>query len=257
MLTRCPVRTQYPMLARHSVRTWHSVLRGDRRHVLAAWILADTEALAHPDSAGTKHAPQFAGARQVDAITRAQREVLVIAGKVADRLAAAASVPAGRCRIRFRAGVQAGRIAATWCREPVIWIRPYGHLLGVLPRRADALGELRQLVPASLADSREGYRVPGQIQRDLIWLPGSVTAAHCLDRQHRTINATQRPHNGTLTSRCPNATPPAPEAQHQALSGPPRHVLPRYGRQQVRPGANTLRYGCGITGPIAPVVQHP
>jgi hypothetical protein len=47
-------------------------------------------------------------------------------------------------------------------REPVIGIGPRCSKPGIDASLTDALGELGQLVTASLADGRERYGVPGQ-----------------------------------------------------------------------------------------------
>jgi hypothetical protein len=102
----------------------------------------DADAVADPYRTGAKHAPQFTRARQVDALTGAQREVLVITRQVAIQVAPAGCVPPAAC---FSAGTG---IRAS--REPVVRIWPLGGLVGILTRGADALGEIRQLVAAAL-----------------------------------------------------------------------------------------------------------
>ncbi|HEY2312708.1 MAG TPA: hypothetical protein VGH96_03765 [Streptosporangiaceae bacterium] len=87
----------------------------------------------------------------------------MIAWEVADGLTAAASVPASGCRIGSGASIQPACLASAGSREPVVRIRPGSCLLRILPCRADAIRQLRQLVSTSLADSRERHRVSGQI----------------------------------------------------------------------------------------------
>jgi hypothetical protein len=153
---------RYPVLVGHPVLPRHRMLAGLK--VLAVVRLPDANALANPDRTGAKHAPQLSRTRQVDAFTGAQREVLVIAGGVTGSMT---SVPPPRW-ITSVAGARPARLTAARRREPVVGIRPDGSLLRILPGRADALGEFRQVVSTSLADSRERHRVPGQVQRDLV-----------------------------------------------------------------------------------------
>jgi hypothetical protein len=142
------------------------------RYVLSRWPVprlrarASTHALAEPHRAGPQHAAQLAGARQVSPVAREQREVLMVAGQAA----------------AIRAAATGG--------EPVVGVRPRGGLLGVEPGRGDPCSQLRQLVSAALANGRERPRVPGQVERDLIRLPGPVPAGHSLHGQHGTIDAT-------------------------------------------------------------------
>ncbi len=155
MLTGYRVQSGHPVLTGHGVLTSAAVLTGLQ-------VLAGAGALAYPDGAGTQHAPQLASARQVGPVARAESEILVVAG--------------------HRSGGMG--------REPVIRVRPLGSEAGIQPGLADALRQLRQLVPATLADGREGHRVPRQPQRDLIGLTSLVAAVDGLDGQHGPINAT-------------------------------------------------------------------
>jgi hypothetical protein len=88
------------------------------------------------------------------------------------------------------AGQGAGLRAGARTREAVVRVRPRGGLLRVEPGRADALGQLRKVITAALADGREWHRVPGQLKGDLVWLSSGVPAGHCLHGQHGTIDAT-------------------------------------------------------------------
>ena len=98
--------------------------------------MADANALANPDRIRAEYTPELAGARQVDALARAERKVLVIAGKVA--------VPAtGHPSVTSRATNPACTIAVAGSREPVVRVWPRGRLRGVVPRLVDAVGELR------------------------------------------------------------------------------------------------------------------
>jgi hypothetical protein len=93
-LARHPRLTRHPRLARHPRLTRRPRLA---RHRVPADLLAlasprmsaDAHTFADPDGAGTQHAPQFAGPRQVNPITRAKGEVLVIAREEADDVTAA------------------------------------------------------------------------------------------------------------------------------------------------------------------------
>jgi hypothetical protein len=73
--------------------------------------------------------------------------------------------------------------------KPVVGVGPYGHLLGVDPSRGDTLGEPGKLVTAPLTDSGKRYRVPGEVQSDLIRPPRAVVTADGHDRQNRSIYA--------------------------------------------------------------------
>ena len=216
------------MLAWHPVQAGHPVLAGRRvlaRHWLTARLrqlavvrmLTDADALTNPDGTRAQHASQLAGTGHVHSFAGAQREVLMVAGQVAGGVTDTAVGLAGRWLSLPRASIKASRLVAVAVRsrEPVVRVGPGCCLRGIRTRRADALGKLGQLVPATLADCGKRHRVPGQIQRDLVRLASPISAAHCLDGQHGTINAAQRPHNGTLTSRCPKATPPAPQVHAQ------------------------------------------
>jgi hypothetical protein len=103
-----------------------------------ARLLPDAHALADPDRAGAKHAPQLARTRQIDALTRAQREVLVVAGKIAIQRTGIAMAQARR-RMRPRPGFRAGCLARVGSREPVVRIRPGCCLIRIVPGRANAL----------------------------------------------------------------------------------------------------------------------
>jgi hypothetical protein len=212
------------VLARHPVLARHRVLAGcwqlaRHKRLAVVRMLTDADALADPDGTRAKHTSQFAGTRHVHSFAGAQREVLVIVGQVADLVANAAMNLARRCLSWHWTGIKASRLVAAGRREPIVWVRPGCSLLGIITRRADALSELGELVPATLADGGKRHRVPGQVQCDLVRLAGPIAAAHCLDGQHGTINAAQRPHNGTLTSRCPKATPPAPQVHSSGRHG--------------------------------------
>jgi hypothetical protein len=133
-----------PGLAGHSRLEMRQMLA--RLEMLARWdvltlaVLANSGALAHPYSAGAEHASQLAGTGEVSTVTRAQREVLMVAGQVADRLTAAATVAASGCRVE--PGASGRSAAAAGGGKPVVRIRPGRCLLGILPGRADALGQL-------------------------------------------------------------------------------------------------------------------
>ena len=95
-------------------------------------MLASAGTLTQPNSTGPKHAPQLTRARQIRPVARAQRKILMVAG--------------------HRSGGM--------CREPVIWVRPFGGQRWIAACFADALRELGKLVAATLADRRERHRVP-------------------------------------------------------------------------------------------------
>jgi len=76
-----------------------------------------------------------------------------------------------------------------WTGEAVVGVWPADSLRWIAPSGADALDQQRQLMAASLAHGSERDGVPGQVQRDLIRLPGPITAGHSHDGQHRSINA--------------------------------------------------------------------
>jgi len=212
----------YPVQAGHPVLARRRVLAGDclmarLRRLAVVRMLTDADALTDPDGARAEHTSQFAGTGHVHSFTGAQREVLMVAGQVAGGVTDTAVGLAGRWLSLPRASIKASHLVAVAVRsrEPVVRVGPGCCLCGIRTRRADALGKLGQLVPATLADCGKRHRVPGQIKRDLVRLTSPISAAHCLDGQHGTINAAQRPHNGTLTSRCPKATPPAPQLHAQ------------------------------------------
>ncbi len=82
------------MLARHHMLAWYPRLARFRRptglEALASTRMrADPHTLANPDGAGTQHASQFAGPRQVNPIMGAKGEVLMIAREETDRVTAA------------------------------------------------------------------------------------------------------------------------------------------------------------------------
>jgi hypothetical protein len=78
------------------------------------------------------------------------------------------------------AGQRAGLWAGTRAGEAVVRVGPGSGLLRIQPGCTDALGQLRELIAAALADGRERHRVPGQPEGDLVGLPGGVTAGHGL-----------------------------------------------------------------------------
>ena len=183
MLSRHPVLARYPELHRYPVLagTW---VRGRLKLLPIARRLPDPDAFADPERAGAKHAPKLASAWHIEALTGAQCEVFVIAGQVADAMTGAAGLLACRGRVLACGGVTKTRPAVAGSREPVVRVRPGSGLLRIRASRTDALRKFGQLVPATLANCGERYRVPRQIQRDLVWLPGPIAAAHCLDGQH-------------------------------------------------------------------------
>lgn len=136
---------------------------------------ASADALAGPDGAGPQHAPQFAGAGQVGPIPGPQGEVLSLTRQEPFQTAVDLA-PAGR-RNRARIG------------EPVVRVWPDGGLHRIGARGRNPLRERQQLVTAPLADGREGHRVPGEIESDLVRLPGAVAATDRDDRQDRPIYA--------------------------------------------------------------------
>lgn len=149
---------------------------------------ADTRAVTQPDCARPQHTAQLAGSRRVHAITRAEREELVITIDLACRVRwTARQVP--QARGRGSPATRAGALAETGNREPVVRVWPASGLRRVAACRAHPVGQLSQLVPAPLPDSCEGHRVSAEAQRDLVGLAGAVMTAHGLDRQHRTIYA--------------------------------------------------------------------
>ena len=114
------------MLYKH-VLSWNVVSRHVLFGYMAIWDVlscwpvallgarASAYALAEPQRAGSQHAAQLAGARQVPPVPRPQREVLVVAGDVA--------------------GIRAARGG-----EPVVRIRPCGGLLGIEAGGSDPRG---------------------------------------------------------------------------------------------------------------------
>jgi hypothetical protein len=165
---------------------------------------AYADALADPHRGGSQHASQLAALGQVKPLVRAQGEVLVIAGEPA-AVTAKLSTHAARPAARNFVGPRGDNLNRG--RKSVVRIRPGGRLQRVLPGGADLCGEVRKLVAAALPDGSERDRVPGQLQRYLVRLPDTITAGHSLDGQHGPIYTAQRPHDGTLTSAHPSATP--------------------------------------------------
>ncbi len=108
-------------------------------HVLPRWRVAllrpraSAHALAEPQRAGPQHAAELADARQVSPVPGPQREVLVVAGQIAD----------------IRGGADGG--------EPVVRVRPRSSLLGIEAGCSYPRSQLRQLIAASLADGRERH----------------------------------------------------------------------------------------------------
>jgi hypothetical protein len=133
------------------------------------------DALAHPHSARAQCAAQLTAAREVDPVAGAEREVLGLAGQVT------ASV------MSVRLTLLSGRHRRTG--EPVVGVGPGVGLLGVEPRGCYLVRELGEPVAAALADGGERDGVPHQVQRDLVRLPGPVTAGHSGHRQQRAIDA--------------------------------------------------------------------
>jgi hypothetical protein len=84
----------------------------------------------------------------------------------------------------------AGLRAAARGREPVVRVRPGGRLLRIEAGGTDPGRQLGELITAPLAYGCERYRVPGQVERDLIRLASFVPARHSMHRQHGTIDAT-------------------------------------------------------------------
>jgi hypothetical protein len=109
---------------------WHML---PRWRVALLWPRASAHALAEPQRAGPQHAAELADARQVPPVPGPQREVLVVAGQIAD----------------IRGGADGG--------EPVVRVRPRSSLLGIEAGRSYPRSQLRQLIAASLADGRERH----------------------------------------------------------------------------------------------------
>jgi hypothetical protein len=168
---------------------------------------ADPDALADPHRGGPQHAAQLAALRQVKPLVRAQGEVLVIAGESAAAVTGVVSTDADWPTARNIVGPGRDELVLVRGRKSVVRIRPGGRLERVLPGGADLCSEVRKLVAAALPDGSERDRVPGQLQRYLVRLPDPITAGHSLDGQHGPIYTAQRPHDGTLTSAHPSATP--------------------------------------------------
>jgi len=75
-------------------------------------------------------------------------------------------------------------------REPVIRVGPGRRQVRVQSRAGYPLGELGELMTASLSHRCERDRVPGQAERYLEWLAGTITARHGCHGQHGAIDAT-------------------------------------------------------------------
>jgi hypothetical protein len=126
-------------------------------------MVSNAGALTQPDRARPEHAAQLARAGRVAAIARPEREVLVVAGQVVRRPAAAVVRHSGRTELG-PGGAAGARTAGrgervrepeAWRREPVVWVWPRHSLGRVEPGRADSLGEPRKLVAATLTDGGE------------------------------------------------------------------------------------------------------
>ncbi len=130
-----------PVLARQDVATRQAAMPG------AAPECPGAGAFARPDGAGPEHAPQLAAARQVRPVARAQREVLLLAGKITTRMG-----------LRLRGTTDGLRPRRSW--EPVVWIRPLGGLPRIYSRSADPVGQQREQVPATLTHGRERHVIP-------------------------------------------------------------------------------------------------
>jgi hypothetical protein len=133
-------------------------------------------AVAGPDSARAQQAPQLTAARQVRPVTRAQREVLRLAGDEDARI--------GRRLRRLLIGRR-----PYGGGEPVVWIRPLGGLARIRPGPGDSFRQQGQQVAAALPHGRERDGVPGQAQRDLERASRPVPARYRGDRQHGAIDA--------------------------------------------------------------------
>jgi hypothetical protein len=96
----------------------------------------DAGAVADPDRARPQDAAQLAAYRQVKPVMRVQRKVLVIPGEHARAVPMRAAEPVAMTGVRYGGG------AVAWGREPVIGIRPGGHLLRIVPRRIDPCREV-------------------------------------------------------------------------------------------------------------------
>jgi hypothetical protein len=118
---------------------------------------------------GPQQAPEFPGARQVGPVPGPEQKILAFGRRIV----------AQRPRL----------IAVPGIRKPVIGIGPRGGLLGVAARRVRPGGEPRQPEPAALADPRERLTIAPKLQRDLIWLPGPVTAGDGKHGENRAIDA--------------------------------------------------------------------
>jgi hypothetical protein len=126
-----------------------------------------------PLRAGPEQAPHLAAARQIDAFSRPEGEVLPLAGL---------ETGTGPCG----AGLWGTGLWGTAARhgrqgEPVSGIRPSRSLLGISDGRLYLRGQRGQLVPAALSDGRERLLVEHQPQGDLVWLACPVAAR---DRRH-------------------------------------------------------------------------
>ena len=76
--------------------------------------------------------------------------------------------------------------------EPVSGIRPARSLLGIPDGRLYLRGQRGQLVPAAQSDGRERLAIEHQLEGDLVWLACPVTARDCRHAQQRTIYAASR-----------------------------------------------------------------
>ena len=157
-------------------------------------MAADPGAVTKPDSARPEHTPQLARSRRVAAVAGSQREVLVVTGQVVSRTPAAVA-RSRRCGAGTWAGAARGWLGAARNRvrkgrEPVVRVGPGRGLSRIDPGCADPLGQPGQLIAAALPDSGERNRVPGQVERDLVWLANLVPAGHSLDGQHGAVDAT-------------------------------------------------------------------
>jgi hypothetical protein len=179
VLTWREVLTCHEVLVRREMLTWREVLTCSEvlagRDVQAslavltrAGVPSGTGALPDPHGAGPQRAPQLAGAWQISAVPRAQREVLSVRRQIAARMTGGA----------FGRGRQIG------AREPVVRVRPGRLLLRIQPGPCQPLGQQDELVTAPLADRSERHPIPGQVQRDLVGLPRLIPAADSVYGQH-------------------------------------------------------------------------
>jgi hypothetical protein len=115
----------------------------------------------------SQDAPQLAGARRVGPVPRSQQEVLALGRRIV-----------------------AQRPRVPGIRKTIIGIRPGGRLIGVTARRGGPCGQAGQPEAAALADPRERLVIPPELERDLIRLPGPVTAGDGDNRKNRAIDTT-------------------------------------------------------------------